>query len=72
MLERGAFTFDEASIQDREDARWSPYHGRAMQARAAATYLRGSCIWDGKTVLAKPGTGRFVPRQHAETWLGEG
>jgi allantoinase len=71
VLERGAFTFDEASIQDRPDARWSPYHGRAMQARVAATYLRGGCIWDGTTVLAKPGTGRFVPRQHRDTYLGE-
>jgi allantoinase len=71
VLERGAFTFDEASIQDREDAKWSPYHGRAMQARVAATYLRGGCIWDGTTVLAKPGTGRFVSRQHRDTYLGE-
>ena len=42
VLERGDFTFDEASIQDRPDARWSPYHGRAMQARVAATWLRGT------------------------------
>ena len=71
VLERGAFSFDEAAIQDRPDARWSPYHGRAMQARVAATWLRGACIWDGTTVLARPGTGRFVPRQHRDTYLGE-
>ena len=71
VLERGDFRFDEASIQDREDARWSPYHGRAMRARVAATWLRGACIWDGTTVLARPGTGRFVPRQHRDTYLGE-
>ena len=71
VLERGEFTFDEATIQDREDARWSPYHGRAMRARVAATWLRGACIWDGTTVLARPGTGRFVPRQHRDTYLGE-
>jgi allantoinase len=41
-----------------------------MQARVAATYLRGRCIWDGTTVLAKPGTGRFVPRQHGESFIG--
>jgi allantoinase len=70
VLEQGGFTFDEASIQDREDAKWSPYHGRAMRARVAATYLRGRCIWDGTTVLAKPGTGRFVPRQHGESFIG--
>ncbi|MFC7691610.1 hypothetical protein ACFQY5_20550 [Paeniroseomonas aquatica] len=58
-------------IQDRPDARWSPYHGRAMRARVAATWLRGACIWDGSAVLARPGSGRFVPRQHRETYLGE-
>jgi allantoinase len=71
VLEPGRFTFDEREIRDREDARWSPYHGRAMRARVAATYLRGRPIWDGREVLARPGTGRFVPRQHRGTWLGE-
>jgi allantoinase len=70
VLERGDFTFDEADIQDRPDARWSPYHGRAMKARVAATWLRGQQIWDGKTILAKPGAGRFVPRQHREIFCG--
>jgi len=70
VLERGDFTFDERDIRDREDARWSPYHGRKMKARVAATYLRGRRIWDGANVLATPGTGRFVPRQHRESALG--
>ena len=64
VLERGDFRFDERDIRDREDARWSPYHGRALRARVAATYLRGALAWDGADVLARPGTGRFVPRQH--------
>jgi allantoinase len=42
----------------------------AMTARVAATYLRGNCIWNGEAVLARPGTGRFVPRQHGECFLG--
>jgi len=71
VLERGDVTFDARDIQDREDARWSPYDGRAMKARVAATYLRGACIWDGSQVLAKPGTGRFVKRQHGETYVGQ-
>ena len=62
VLERGRFTFDEAAIQDRPEMRWSPYHGRAMRARVAATVLRGRLIWDGEQVLAAPGTGRFVRR----------
>jgi len=63
VLEPGEFVFDQASIVDRPDLRWSPYHGRAMRARVAAAYLRGQAIWDGTQVLAKPGQGRFVPRR---------
>jgi allantoinase len=62
VLERGEFVFDEAAIQDRPEMRWSPYHGRRMRARVAATYLRGALIWDGERVLARPGNGRFVRR----------
>ena len=61
----GDFTFDEASIVDRPECRWSPYHGRKMRARVAATYLRGHQIWDGTAVLNKPGDGAFVKRQTA-------
>ncbi len=72
VLEKGDFTFDAKQIVDREENRWSPYDGRAMKARVAATYLRGTCIWDGSKVLAKPGAGRFVPRQHRDVYVGEG
>jgi hypothetical protein len=34
-----------------------------MRGRVAATVLRGRTIWDGKQVLATPGSGRFVRRQ---------
>jgi allantoinase len=63
VLERGEFVFDEAAIQDRPEMRWSPYHGRMMRARVAATYLRGVLVWDGTAVLARPGNGKFVRRQ---------
>jgi allantoinase len=63
VMERGDFTFDEASIVDRPECRWSPYHGRKMRARVAAAYLRGRQIWDGTAVLNKPGDGAFVKRQ---------
>ncbi len=62
VLEPGRFTFDEAAIVDRPELRWSPYHGRPMRARVAATVLRGAPVWDGTQVLATPGTGRFVRR----------
>jgi hypothetical protein len=35
-----------------------------MRARVAATVLRGKTIWNGTEVLATPGTGRFIKRQH--------
>ncbi len=60
VLEPGRFTFDQAQIQDRPELRWSPYHGRPLRARVAATLLRGQVVWDGQTVLAAPGTGRFI------------
>jgi len=63
VMERGQFVFDEAAILDRPECRWSPYHGRTMRARVAATYLRGRLIWNGAQVLNAPGDGRFVPRQ---------
>jgi allantoinase len=63
VLERADYAFDEAIIQDRPEMRWSPYHGRRMRARVAATVLRGRTIWNGTDVLATPGTGRFVRRQ---------
>ena len=62
VLERGDYVFDEAKIEDRAEMRWSPYHGRRMRARVAATYQRGAMIWDGATVLARPGSGQFVRR----------
>ncbi|MFC0383995.1 dihydroorotase [Muricoccus vinaceus] len=65
VIERGDFTFDQASIRDRPEFQHSAYHGRALRGRVAATYLRGRCVWDGEAVLAKPGDGRFVPRQNA-------
>jgi allantoinase len=71
VLETGDFTFRAEEIRDREENRWSPYDGRAVRARVAATFLRGACIWDGNAVLARPGAGRFVPRQHREIYVGE-
>ncbi|CCM74118.1 dihydroorotase [Rhizobium mesoamericanum] len=39
---------------------WSPYNGILLPWTVSATYLRGKKIADGVTVLAEPGTGRFV------------
>ena len=63
MLETA--NFDEATIVDRPETRWSPYHGRQMRARVAETILRGQTIWNGTQVTGKPGDGQFVKRQSA-------
>ena len=62
VLEEGGFVFDEAALVDRPELKWSPWHGTKMRARVAATWQRGRMIWDGTSVLAKPGDGRFVAR----------
>ena len=51
-------------------AGWSPYEGLELHHRIEATFLRGELAFDGKAVVAEPGTGRFVtPRatERAET-----
>jgi allantoinase len=60
VLEPGDFPFDASRTQD--ELNWSPYDGETFAARVAATYVRGNRAWDGKSVQAEPGTGRFVPR----------
>ena len=70
VMEEGDFVFDAKDIQDREENRWSPYDGRQVRAKVVATFLRGACVWDGSAVLAKPGTGRFVPRQGKDVYVG--
>ena len=72
VLEEGEFVFSAGDIQDRAENKWSPYDGRRVRARVAATFLRGECIWDGKAVLAPGGAGQFVPRQHGRSYLGGG
>ena len=62
VMARADYAFDEACIVDLPAQRWSPYHGRRMRGRVAATVLRGRTIWDGATVSALPGSGRFVRR----------
>jgi allantoinase len=39
---------------------WSPYNGIRLPWRVAATFNRGAQVFDGKTVLAAPGTGQFI------------
>jgi len=53
------FTFD-ASLTGNNVVGWSPYDGMRLPYRVAATYVRGRLAFDGTSVSAAPGTGRFV------------
>ena len=44
--------------------KWSPYAGMKMAGEVHATYLRGSKIYQKGELLAPPGTGRFLRREH--------
>jgi allantoinase len=46
---------------------WSPYAGIELPYRPVATFLRGRLIYDGKDVLAAPGSGAFVRPPHPLT-----
>lgn len=39
---------------------WSPYEGMQLNYRPAATFVRGQLVFDGKDVLAEPGSGQFI------------
>ena len=53
---------------------WSPYAGIDLPYRPVATFLRGRMIYDGKDVLAVPGSGAFIrppfPRGHVQQKAG--
>lgn len=59
ILEEGSFLFDASRTRD--GLNWSPYDGETFAARISATYLRGSKVWNGRTVLSSA-RGRFLPR----------
>ncbi|MBD9628130.1 amidohydrolase family protein [Ensifer sp. ENS06] len=39
---------------------WSPYQGLELPFRPIATFVRGTCVFDGTDVLVPPGFGAFV------------
>ena len=51
-------TLDEQALH--AGVGWSTYHGRAVQGRVLATYLRGRRVFFEDRLFAEPGTGRFV------------
>jgi allantoinase len=52
------YTYD-ASASGHNVVGWSPYNGIELPYRVAATYVRGEAAFNGKDVLAQPGSGQF-------------
>ena len=63
ILEEGSFVWDSRNAHD--DLNWSPFDGTAFSVRVAATFVRGTPVFDGSAVVARAGFGRFLPRKAA-------
>jgi allantoinase len=71
VMKRAPYTY-EAAASGHNVVDWSPYDGMVLPWRVEATYVRGERVFDGRDVVADPGTGRFTtpasglaPRQAA-------
>ena len=60
VLAPGAFKYDAKA--NPTGPGWSAYDGETFSVTPATTYVRGKRAWDGKTVSAAAGSGRFIPR----------
>lgn len=58
------------SSRAEDGLRWSPYDGRRFSGRVVRTYLGGCLAYDGKSIVNRPGAGRFVARG-ASKWFQE-
>jgi allantoinase len=59
---RARWTLDESG--QCSTAGWSPYHGWKLQGRVTTTVVRGRVVYNGREVVAHPGTGQFVAGKH--------
>lgn len=60
IFEEMETVWDSSKAED--GLRWSPYDGRRFAGRVARTYLDGRLAYDGRSIVNKPGAGRFVGR----------
>ncbi len=59
VMKREPYTY-EAAASRHNVVDWSPYDGMVLPWRVESTYVRGQKVFDGRNVLAEPGTGRFT------------
>jgi allantoinase len=60
ILEPSEFTYPSATMDN--GLGWSPYDGERLAARAAATFVRGTLVWDGQKITGSAGHGRYLKR----------
>lgn len=53
------WTVDPARLFSKH--KWTPFTGREIGVRVVRTMVRGETIFDGETIAARPGWGRFLP-----------
>jgi len=53
------WTIDAKSM--RSHAGWTPYDGLTVDGKVIRTVLRGKTVYDGESVVARPGEGQFIP-----------
>ncbi len=58
VLRRGSAPFEARTMTSK--IKWSPFAGRTMAGRVAATFVRGRKVFEEGRVLAAPGYGAFV------------
>lgn len=63
IIKRAPYTYS-ATASGHNFAEWSPYDGMTVDYQVAGTLLRGQWIFDGKEVVAQPGSGQFVRPPH--------
>jgi len=50
--------------EQHSSAGWSPYHQKVIQGKITHTFVRGKLVYDGISVVGKPGDGKFVHAKH--------
>jgi len=60
ILAPETYAWDSSKAHD--ELNWSPFDGREFSVRVTRTYLGGKLAFDGKNVVNRPGSGRYVRR----------
>ena len=64
IFEPGDTAYSAKAAQD--GLGWSPFDGETFAIRPAATFVRGQQVWDGASIVAQRGVGRFEARAMAD------